>query len=187
MFIKIGQRSDHGFDEPLGLLSDCHRRIEHFLHVLSAIADRCDGGTLSPTEAKQLEGAVTYFAVAAPKHTADEEKSLFPRLQASVDPRAAAALDIVARLEHDHEAAEDHHRTIDRLARRWLAGGSLSRDDAGHLSERLRRLRVLYADHIRVEDGELFPAAARILGATDIREIGREMAERRHVDPGARP
>lgn len=22
-------RKEHGFDEPLGLLSDCHRRIEH--------------------------------------------------------------------------------------------------------------------------------------------------------------
>ena len=38
MPIQIGQRADHGFDEPLGLLSDCHRRIEHFLRVLSTIS-----------------------------------------------------------------------------------------------------------------------------------------------------
>ena len=31
MLVKIGQPVDHGFDAPLGLLSDCHRRIEKFL------------------------------------------------------------------------------------------------------------------------------------------------------------
>ena len=33
MPIQIGQGADHSFDEPLGLLSDCHRRIEQFLGV----------------------------------------------------------------------------------------------------------------------------------------------------------
>lgn len=44
MLIKIGHRPDHGFDEPLGLLSDCHRRIEHFLRVLTAIEEQTRGG-----------------------------------------------------------------------------------------------------------------------------------------------
>lgn len=35
---QIGQRVDHDFDEPLGLLSDCHRRIEHFLRALVTVA-----------------------------------------------------------------------------------------------------------------------------------------------------
>ena len=38
MLLKIGGPPEHGFDQPLGLLSDCHRRIEHFLFVLSTIA-----------------------------------------------------------------------------------------------------------------------------------------------------
>jgi hypothetical protein len=37
MAIQIGQRPDHDFHEPLGLLSDCHRRIEHFLRVFIAV------------------------------------------------------------------------------------------------------------------------------------------------------
>ena len=32
--LQIGAAPDHDFDEPLGLLSDCHRRIEHFLDIL---------------------------------------------------------------------------------------------------------------------------------------------------------
>src|SRR5215471_17459172 len=108
MLIKIGARPDHGFDEPLGLLSDCHRRIEHFLAVLASIAERSKG-PLSPSERSQLEGALSYFATAAPRHTADEEQSLFPRLRASQDPAARAALDTVARLEHDHAIADGRH------------------------------------------------------------------------------
>jgi len=42
MYLKVGQRSDHGFDEPLGLLSDCHRRIERFLKTLAAITDQVE-------------------------------------------------------------------------------------------------------------------------------------------------
>ena len=34
MPLQIGQPLDHDFDEPLGLLTDCHRRIEYFLDVL---------------------------------------------------------------------------------------------------------------------------------------------------------
>ena len=62
--------------------------------------------TLSPSEPAQLDSALTYFAVAAPKHTADEEQSLFPRLRAAHDPHAAQALDIVARILSASELAE---------------------------------------------------------------------------------
>jgi hypothetical protein len=40
MPLQIGARTAHGFHEPLGLLGDCHRRIEHFLRVLVAVERR---------------------------------------------------------------------------------------------------------------------------------------------------
>jgi hypothetical protein len=43
MPFPIGRRPDHGFDEPLGLLSDCHRRIEDFLQVLITLAEQVNG------------------------------------------------------------------------------------------------------------------------------------------------
>ena len=58
MPLKIGQSADHGFDQPLGLLSDCHRRIEQFLAILTTIAERRSGGPLTGSERAQLEGAV---------------------------------------------------------------------------------------------------------------------------------
>lgn len=118
MPIQIGAAPDHDFDEPLGLLSDCHRRIEHFLDVLIATERRAAGGPLTPAQRGDLEASVRYFAVAAPKHTADEEQSLFPRLRAVDDPDATQSLE---RLEHDHDEAEQHHAAVDHLVRQWLA------------------------------------------------------------------
>ena len=102
MPLKIGQRPDHGFDEPLGLLSDCHRRIEHFLRVLTTTADHLNCARVGDADRRQLEAALAYFATAAPRHTADEEDSLFPRMEASQDPNAMAVLALIRRLESDH-------------------------------------------------------------------------------------
>lgn len=185
MLLKIGQRPDHGFDEPLGLLSDCHRRIERFLHVLSALARDAAGGPLTDGQRAQLQSALTYFATAAPRHTADEEESLFPRLKASTGAEAADAREVIDRLERDHGVAEDHHQAVDRLGRQWLSHGQLAPDAVSELGARLAALEVLYRSHIAVEDRELFPVAARLLSRDQLQEMGREMAARR--SPGAPP
>jgi hemerythrin-like domain-containing protein len=178
LLIKIGQSADHGFDEPLGLLSDCHRRIERFLDVLLQIA-RAGGRPLPQADREALSVSLHYFRAAAPRHTADEEQSLFPRLRATPDVRAA--LETLARLESDHRAADAHHEAVDALGTRWLEQGELSPGDAARLREHLGALRGLYHAHIAVEDHELFPAAARALSPGDLEAIGREMADRRGV------
>jgi hemerythrin-like domain-containing protein len=179
MFLKIGQRPDHGFDEPLGLLRDCHRRIEHFLSVLMSISSQHAGEHLDTRSREQLEGALRYFATAAPRHTADEEQSLFPRLAAAHDPNSRKAIELVQRLECDHTDASVLHATVDRLGRQWLQAGALPAGDAMSLREAVERLDSLYKSHIAVEDQQLFPAAAGLLSADDLRDIGQEMARRR--------
>lgn len=183
MPIQIGQPADHGFDEPLGLLSDCHRRIEHFLTVLATVADDAAGGDLTPSYRSALDGALRYFAVAAPKHTADEEVSLFPRLRTSNDPALAPALAALDVLEQDHDEAEAHHARVDDLVRRWIADGRLATADVAELRERLARLQALYRRHIAIEDQQVFPAAARVLEPKQLETIGSEMAARRQVTP----
>jgi hemerythrin-like domain-containing protein len=181
MPIHIGQRSDHGFDEPLGLLSDCHRRIEHFLDVLATVAGQAADGELTPSWRSALEGAIRYFAVAAPKHTADEEDSLFPRLRGSGDPVLARALASLDALERDHDEADVRHALVDALVRRWLEDGRLARNDADQLRDHLAHLQALYRRHIAVEEQHVFPAAARALDHEQVARIGGEMAARRQV------
>jgi hemerythrin-like domain-containing protein len=181
MPIQIGQGPDHGFDQPLGLLSDCHQRIEHFLHVLVTVATEGAGGPLTASYRDALEGAIRYFTVAAPKHTADEEVSLFPRLRESADTAAPDALASLDSLEHDHDEAEGHHAAVEELTRRWVANDHLLQSEIEELRERLARLEALYRRHIAIEDQQVFPAAARVLDHAQLKQIGNEMAARRDV------
>ena len=90
MPVQIGAKA-HPFTNPTGLLSDCHRRIEMFLGTLESVARVID---LAPTDdvRQALESALRYFHQAAPKHTADEEQSLFPRLHQIANPEITTAL-----------------------------------------------------------------------------------------------
>lgn len=178
MPVLIGARPDRGFDDPLGLLTDCHRRIERFLGVLLRVVERA-GGPLTNEEQAALESALRYFREAAPKHTADEEESLFPRLRACPDGAMGELLARVEALEQEHIRAEKAHREVDRLGLSWLKAGSLSPDEAARLRALLAELEQLYRGHIAVEDGELFPEATKLLAEEELRAIGREMAARR--------
>ena len=92
-------------------MSDCHRRIEHFLDILIETERHAAGALLTSPQRGDLRASLRYFAVAAPKHTADEEQSLFPRLRAVSDPAVTHALEL---LERDHVEAEQLHATVDR-------------------------------------------------------------------------
>jgi hemerythrin-like domain-containing protein len=181
MPIQIGQRPDHGFDEPLGLLSDCHRRILHFLNVLATVAKDAGGGPLSPSFRQALEGALRYFAIAAPRHTQDEEVSLFPRLREMTNPALGDALAALDALEQDHRDADARHAAVDDLARRWMADDALPDVVVEELRGHLAHLTALYQRHITIEDQQIFPAAARALDAAQLKQIGGEMAARRNI------
>lgn len=182
--IQIGAPPAHDFSNPLGVLSDCHRRVEYFLHLLVTVTAHAHGGPLNAEQHDALEVALRYFAEAAPKHTADEEESLFSRLRASQHPDAPEAVAIAESLSRDHHAAAAHHAAVDRLGRRWLADGHLAVAPTGELAARLADLTAMYRDHIAVEDGDLFPLARRLLSPAAIAALGSEMALRRGLDPG---
>jgi len=175
MPIQIGQKPESDFDNPLGLLSDCHRRIEHFLDVLVRVSESAAGRALSAEERHAFETALAYFRNSAPKHTADEEESLFPRMRAT--GASVACLDV---LEADHLVAGRDHELVDGLGGRWLQG-KLEPAETLELSEALSRLSGIYRRHIAVEDTELFPLAARVLAESELADVGREMAARRGV------
>jgi len=116
MPVQIGAKA-HSFPDPTGLLSDCHRRIEMFLKSLQQVAEIIDR-PLTEEARSALESALRYFRESAPKHTADEEESLFPRLRQSHDPKMEAALQTLNGLESDHREAEALHAddTKEKLA-----------------------------------------------------------------------
>ena len=175
MPVQIGGKPESDFSNPLGLLSDCHRRIERFLAVLVRVHDERNGGELQREEKAALDTALTYFRNSAPKHTADEEESLFPRMR-----KANAGLECLEKLEADHLTANRDHQTVDALGHEWLTG-PLTAEQSAEFGAALRRLAALYARHIAIEDNELFPLAAQVVPEDQLAAIGREMVDRRGI------
>jgi hemerythrin-like domain-containing protein len=211
MGIKIGDAPQSDFSDPLGLLSDCHRRIEHFLGILVAVGRHAFEPVLSKLDSVQpdastsrkisvpelpadlacrldddqrnaIAAALDYFRTASPRHTADEEESLFPRILNSGDERAAAGLAMLENLNRDHEVAEEMHSAVEILFKGWISEDRLSTPDAQTLVVTLDKLSELYRRHIAIEDAEVFPLAGVVLTPAEIAEVGQEMAQRRGID-----
>ena len=175
MSVQIGARPDSGFDDPLGMLQDCHRRIERFLNTLGTVARRARGRALDRDEAATVEAALHYFRVAGSRHTDDEEVSLFPRLGAH--PNAPGAT--MSTLEEEHQRAQGIHYVTDRLFVTWLSCRALKKEQEEQLDSALEQLEHLYARHIDVEERILFPAAAKLLSREELTAIGEEFRRRR--------
>lgn len=178
MPIPLGRGPARGERDVLEPLTGCHRKIEQFLGILSALAAR-GPHLLDDVEREALGSALRYFREGAPLHTQDEERSLFPRLRASGDPAAADVIDEIERLEADHVRADDLHAQVDDIGRAWLADGSLPEGDAAAFRRAVQELELLYRAHIAVEDARVFPLAAHLLDRAAWEEIGHEIARRR--------
>jgi hemerythrin-like domain-containing protein len=183
MPVQIGATSST-FSDPIGLMSDCHRRIEMFMRTLSRAAE-FEGRRLSDDESRALDAALRYFREAAPKHNADEEESLFPRLRALPHLEVQRALADLDRLEQEHRWAAPLHMEIDRLGQQWLSNRELGTDEIRAFQTAIRKLAAMYNTHIHFEESALFPLAARVLSPAQTTDIAREMANRRNVERGA--
>jgi len=166
-----------GFDDPLGMLLACHRRIERELATLERLQRHLPEHGCDDDARAAARAIMKYFDGAAPNHHADEEASLFPRLRALARDRAGPLIEDLAR---DHDA----------LAARWrrlrpLLAGIASSSRANLSPKDVNDLRALYAAHIKREEQVLIPLAAGVLDHEILRQIGQEMAARRGARFGA--
>jgi hemerythrin-like domain-containing protein len=167
------------FDDPLGMLAACHRRIERQLATLGRLQRHLPGHGCDDDARAAARAILKYFDTAAPNHHADEEVSVFPRLRAMAP---AAAEPLVAWLENDHVALAERWRRLRPLLASIAAGAR------ANLSPReVDGIRAAYDAHIAREEGELIPLAARTLDPAALAAIGREMTARRGVHPGEGP
>ena len=177
MPVQIGARTHH-FSDPTGLLSDCHRRIEMFLKSLQSVAEVVDSPLTSEARSA-LESSLHYFHEAAPKHTRDEEESLFPRLREIHNPEIERALSALNGLEDDHRRADALHAEAHILGTRCLEEGYLPLHEADRFRQAVSHLSSIYGEHIRIEDAVVFPAAKGALSSSQKSSIAKEMESRR--------
>lgn len=190
MAVQIGARPDAGFEDPIGMMTDCHRRIERFLDILGRVARYARGRALTTEEAAAIDSALIYFRTAGPRHTEDEEQSLFPRLLATAAPgtttpeggRVAQLADSLASLESDHHRATELHQEVDALYQRWQSSGTLATREATALEFATGELGRIYSTHIAIEEGLIFPRAADLLSRRDLTAMASEFRSRRGLE-----
>jgi hemerythrin-like domain-containing protein len=163
------------------MLSDCHKRIQYFLRSLVALAGHALDGPLNKDQRIRLETALRYFREGGPRHTADEEESLFPRLRSIDTPAIRETFAKIEGLEADHRQAEAKHREVDTIGRRWLADGHITSEEATQLSALLAGLSRLYDRHLVIEEAEIFAIARSVLPEFEKEALGQEMARRRGI------
>jgi hypothetical protein len=162
MAIQIGAKPDSGFDDPIGMLKDCHRRIESFLGILCVVVGRAEGRSLTDEERDAVKTALEYFRTGGHRHTADEEESLFPRLRKS-DAKFFKEID---QLEDDHHDANDLHGSIERLYSTWIESGCLGIEETQLLLSQIARLKQLYSTIFKSRKRSFLLARARFWTAT---------------------
>lgn len=177
MAIQIGAKLDSGFEDPIGMLKDCHRRIESFLDILCVVVDRAQGRSLTGEERDAVRAALQYFQTGGARHTADEEESLFPRLRES-DAKCCEEID---RLEDDHHEASDLHGSVERFYSVWIDSGRLEPEETQLLLSETARLKQLYSLHIEIEETIVFARAGQVLDSQAIAAIGTEFRFRRKL------
>ena len=156
------------------MLHACHERVHRMLRLLGRLREhvRTHGADQQARDAAR--DVMRYFDQAAPQHHLDEERHVFPALDALADPTLRAT---VERLRADHRAMESGWAAARQVLSALQQGSMAGLDEAQEAS--LERFAALYQDHIRLEEGMAFPAASAALDAPAQRAMGEEMMRRR--------
>ena len=162
-----------GFDEPFAMLEACHERVQRSLALLARLVDHVRAHGADAQASSAAADVLRYFDLAAPHHHEDEERHVFPRLLASGD---AGLVEAVTRLQADHHAMAGAWAVLRMPLQRW-ARGEGTHDEAD--ARAAAAFAALYADHIRVEEDLVYPAARRDADAAGLAAMGAEMAARR--------
>ncbi len=168
---------DCEFDNPIGILRDCHHKIKRSLHVLWVIADRAGGRELTAEETAAVQSEIDCLRVDGARHTADEEQSLFPRLRAETITGDSEELNV---LEDNRRQADPLHALVENLYSAWISAGALRLENQLRLQSCTAMLKGLSDQHVQVEEQIVFPRAQQVLDRETISAIAREFRARRN-------
>lgn len=143
---------------PIQDFSQCHAGIVKKLDMLSELP-----ALLAPAaRARDIaEQAVEFFREAIFEHHLDEERELFPAVQASAQPGAEAdqVKALAKRLTDEHRELEATWKRLESGLKKVAKGRDAELDVAD-----LDRLVTQYRAHAKFEETEYLPLAQTILG-----------------------
>lgn len=178
MLMGIGNPSSEppvGFNTPLAMFAECHRRIEKQLRTMERLTLHLKEHGSDKAAAQAAQSVLRYFELAAPKHHADEERDLFPALLESMAGSDAVCLrQLIDGLETEHVELERKWHALRAVLQSVAAG-----QPAILNAEDVRDFETVYARHIAREEGEVLPMAERLLSDEAKAAIGEAMRARR--------
>ncbi|MDZ7652759.1 MAG: hemerythrin domain-containing protein [Burkholderiaceae bacterium] len=169
-----------GFAQPLLLWGACHQRGQRVALLLQRLFAHLNQH--GPSDATRVTAAEVrrYLGEAAPRHHADEDLDLFPRLRRQIDargehiPDAGRAVEALGVLERDHLQLEDQWGRMQAA----LAHAETAMPTAEHCAV-ADDFVDRFITHHEIEDQIVAPVAQRALTADDLAAIGASMAARR--------
>ena len=167
-----------GYDDPVGMLQGCHRRIEKKLATLKALCAHLATKGIDAEASVAAAALLRYFDTAAAYHHQDEEIDLMPILE----ERVSDASDL-ERLQALESRVHEDHLEIERV---WARVRKPLEGIADGLMRTVpetdvQALIALYRRHLEAEENVIVPLARRWLGPQDLATLGRAMATRRGV------
>ena len=168
-----------GFEQPFEMLEACHDRVRRSLDLLARLLVHVDRHGHDAQSRSAARDVLRYFDLAAPHHHEDEEQHVFPRLLASGDD---ALVQAVQRLRADHERMSLCWAALRPGLAPWAEAGATGPAGAP-MRAQAEAFLALYAAHLPVEEGLVFPAARSRCAAAEIDAMGREMQQRRRASP----
>lgn len=150
-----------GTHDAFDMLRNSHARLKERLDDLR----QATAGPLDDERRATIDGVLGFFERAVARHEADEEASLFPRLSGM--PELAS---ICAALTEEHAVQAELAEAL---------GYALDASDEDTLRRLAVDLAVSYERHILREEGEVFPAAEKLLDGDARAAMFEEMQRRR--------
>ena len=165
------------FEHPLEMLAACHERIEAQCETLRRLAAHLPAHGSDAQAQQAASNVMRYFDGAGRHHHEDEEEDLFPRMIAAARGQNVERVALlVSELQREHHDMEQMWIGIrDTLEK--IAHG----ENAPFAEIEVNRFCTLYHTHIAIEEANMIPLAAMLLGEDDLAQVGRAMAARRGV------
>ena len=161
---------------PVEMLQDCHQRIRHFVQLSRTLAEAQEAPQAQVVEA--ADHIFRYFSQSLPLHEADENETLFPRLQ-RIAPLGSPLREAAKAMVQQHHAIEE---LVFELA---AVCGALRRQPerlpglSAQLQHVAEALDEIFSSHLEMEETVIFPAVAQ-LPPEELEAMSREMQQRRN-------
>jgi len=162
-----------GFDAPLDVLEACHARIARQCDTLEKLLAYLPQHGADAQARQAARAVMAYFDTAAVHHHDDEERNLFPLLEAAGVP---GACDLVETLTLEHEDQTRLWRALRVQLVGIVAGASAELD-----ADLTARFVAAQRTHLEFENRRVLPLARACLDAAALDRLGRAMAARRGV------